>query len=158
MDKQRTFSLGRILTHDYCALVAILMMVIPWAIYFATSQFGYFPDLKHGRDPLTESSAPFFKNMGYYVIFIAIPMLGWRIHLFKTLYKRGVEITGYISFEGVLSRKRIEYKYTYEGVDYWRGNALTDSQYVNIFKEGDEVILLVDPKNPKQAVIKEIYF
>ena len=158
MNQQLTFSLGRVIMHDYCALVAILMMVMPWLIYIATSQFGYFPDLKHGRDPLTESSAPFFKTMGYYIIFIAIPMLAWRVHLFKTLYDQGVEIKGHISFEGVISGKRVEYKYEYEGTSYWRGNALTDSKYANYFKEGDEVILLVDPKNPKRAVIRDLYF
>ncbi|WP_342305558.1 DUF3592 domain-containing protein [Methanolobus sp. ZRKC5] len=71
---------------------------------------------------------------------------------------RGVEVTGHISLEYILSKKRVEYKYTYQGIEYWRGNALSHSIYTNCFNEGDEVTLLVDPQNPNRAVIKDIYF
>jgi hypothetical protein len=158
MGKQRTFSLGRIILTDHCTCFAISAIIIFWIIYIATIQFGYFPDIRYAREPLTETAAPFFYNMGVVATLTGIPMIGWRIRFFQTLYRRGVEVNGHIYLEYVLSTKRVEYKYTYQGIDYWRGNALADSKYQNYYNDGDEVILLIDPQNPKRAIIKDLYF
>ncbi|WP_342304184.1 hypothetical protein [Methanolobus sp. ZRKC5] len=95
------------------------------------------------------------------VSIITIIFLIWRWHFFHALCTRSVDVIGYIYSANafVSGGSRVEYKYEFQGVKYLRGNALTQKVFFNHeFHEGDEVVLRVDPKNPKRAVIKELYF
>ncbi|WP_342305211.1 hypothetical protein [Methanolobus sp. ZRKC5] len=95
------------------------------------------------------------------IIVLSIIFLIWRWHFFHVLYMRSVNVTGYIHSADAFRTggSRVEYKYEYKGEKYWRGNALTHSVFFNCnFHDGDEVVLQIDPENPKWAVIKDIYF
>ncbi|WP_406661078.1 hypothetical protein V7O66_00725 [Methanolobus sp. ZRKC3] len=80
---------------------------------------------------------------------------------FHNLYSHGIDITGHIDSPYYYKRSssRIEYKYEYQGEEYLRGNAIPTSKLMELnFNEGDEVVIRLDPENPKKAVIKDIYF
>ena len=98
--------------------------------------------------------------MGIFSLVIGIPMVAWRAHFFKTLYDRGVEITGDIVYVAEYKRgNRLEYEYVYQGEKFRSGNALQrSSSRARTYQIGDEVVLIVDPLKPKNAVLKDFYF
>ncbi|WP_319507635.1 DUF3592 domain-containing protein [uncultured Methanolobus sp.] len=159
MENQRSFSLGRIFSNDYYSDLSLSAILVSWAFYILARYFGYLPT-REGAIIVTESHVHYELSMAATVTVLAIIFLVKRLLFFRSLYNRGVEITGVI--DTVLDidiRHRVEYKYQYQNVDYWRGNAIQRSTYrINNFQKGDEVILLVDPQNPKRAVIKDLYF
>ncbi|WP_406656529.1 DUF3592 domain-containing protein [Methanolobus sp. ZRKC2] len=107
---------------------------------------------------LLNITLPLFLNI-FFILFpiLYIPM---RIYFFYILYKRGVEVSGTIMFYLAYPRgARIEYEYTYANQKYRRGNALSRLSFKKSdFHEGQEVTLLVDPKKPKRAIVKDVYF
>lgn len=120
-------SVIRIIESDYTALSAVLFPTIIWVMYVAIEYFGFFPSFR-GRDSLTGESAPFFLNFAIIVTLICIPLLIWRVHFFKKLFSKGVEVPGLIAniwFHR--DRGRVEYTYTYQGKTYHRGNAIMKS-------------------------------
>jgi hypothetical protein len=136
-----SFSIKRIISSDYTAGIFIAFPFTFWIMFLI------FQD-------------NFFEIIAILMTSIGIPVFIWRIHFFKTLYSYGVEITGIITFTTYTGRgDRIIYEYTFDNRKYSSGNAvapiLTKDKNYNI---GDEVLLVVDPKNPKRAVIKELYF
>ncbi|WP_292471339.1 DUF3592 domain-containing protein [Methanolobus sp.] len=159
MKKQRSFSLGRIFSNDYNSDLATSLTILSWFFYIFAILFGHLPS-RQGLLVITELHLQYLLKIAIFITAFAIISLFRRLLFFHTLYKRGVEVTGNIyTILDCDFRHRVEYKYQYQNVDYWRGNALTRSTYNRSnFKNGDEVILVVDPQNPKWAVIRDIYF
>lgn len=150
-------SVTRIILSDFTTALAMLIILVPWIMYIATAYFGFFPSLR-GRDPLTGSDAPFFQNLGIIATLIGIPLLVWRVRSFQALFARGVEVPGRITNVWFhRDRGRIEYEYTYQDKKYSSGNAVMKSGRTNKFRNGDELVLIVDPENPKRALIRELY-
>ncbi|NPE31264.1 hypothetical protein HNV12_25565 [Methanococcoides sp. SA1] len=144
MEKQRTLSLRRILSRDGSSFAAVLISLLCWGFYLVENYFGYLIIRGRGAILASESDIQFSLNVAIVVTGVGMVFLIWRLLFFRALYNRGVETTGYVSLE-YISKQRIEYKYTYQNIDYWRGNALTDRKYRKNYHEGDEVVLLVDP-------------
>lgn len=137
----RRFSIKRIVSNDYTAGFLMALFVVMWIFYLVFN------------DSASE-------KLAILTTCIAIPVIIWRIYFFKTLYIHGVEVTGNIIYAAYLGRgDRVQYEYTFLNQKYSSGNAvapiLTKDKNYNI---GDEVLLVVDPKKPKKAVIKELYF
>jgi hypothetical protein len=141
----RKFSIFSITYHDYVSGYALAGPFIFWFMYFI---FGISSDNSN------------FKLVCIIFTIVAIPLLFWRLYFFKTLYRRGVEVTGNITYVGVHSRgNRLEYEYMFQGEKYLRGNAIARGALKGSnYNVGDDVSLVVDPLKPKNAVIKDIYF
>ena len=137
----RIFSVRKIVSNDYIAGFSFYAFFIVWFMYFF----------------LIHDSA--FKEIAI-MSCLGIPIFIWRVYFFKTLYERGLEIRGTITYAAYVGRgDAVRYEYTFQDEKYISGNALASlSLKDNNYNMGDEVALLVDPKKPKKAVIKDIYF
>jgi hypothetical protein len=149
-EKQK-FDFYRVISADYNSNLAIASSILMWAsyIFFYLLQFEQQGFLWKWR------------IASIFVSTIAVIFLAWRRHFFYSIYVRGVEVIAciYLADAFKTGGSRIEYKYEYQGEKYWRGNALTHSSFFKYnFHSGDEVVLMIDPENPKRAVIRDIYF
>lgn len=149
-DKQK-FDFYWAISADYYSNLAISSTIVTWAAYvfFYLLQFEQRGFLwKWGISSIFVSS-------------IAVIYLAWRRHFFYSIYVRGVEVTACIYSADAFKTcgSRIEYKYEYQDEKYWRGNALTHKIFFkHKYHAGDEVVLMIDPENPKWAIIRDIYF
>jgi hypothetical protein len=147
----KKFDFYRVISVDYTSNLAISSTIVIWAayIFFYLLQFEQRGFLwKWGIASLSVSV-------------IAFIFLVWRRYFFHSIYIRGVDVTGHIHLANayISGGSRVEYKYEFQGEKYWRGNALTHKIFFSHnFREGDEVILMIDSENPKRAVIKDLYF
>ena len=150
-------SIYRIIRSDYAATLTAIMIVVIWGMYIALNYFGYLPGTR-GRDPLTEADAPFFRNLGFVVTLIGMPIIGWRIRFFRKMFEFGEEVPGEVVniwFRG--DRGKIEYTYRYQNENYHSKKFIFKSERTKHHIQGDKVTLMVNPENPKQNVIKDFY-
>ncbi len=158
-DRDRKFSLLAILFSDYSTLFALL---VPFVLGFSHLLVlsGYMPDGSgFGFTEPDESDIAFSQTYKTFFSIVAITYFAIRIHFFYVLYKRGVEVPSTIlEYSYHTKGARIQYEYIYDNKKYCKGNSLSYTFKINDFHEGQEVILLVDPKKPTMAVIKDIYF
>jgi hypothetical protein len=145
----RDFSIKRLIENDYTTGFFTYAIFIVWIMYFIFLMLD-----------LSFLDASSFKIIPILTTGIGIPFLMWRIYFFRKMYKCGVETTGTIVFAAYLGRgDRVIYEYSFQNKKYKTGNGLAPVFLSeNGYKVGDEIILLVNPKKPKKAVIKDIYF
>jgi hypothetical protein len=154
------FSLKRISITDHASAFAEAVIFSCWALFFFIKYVGYVSDGSFWEFRLVnESDIFFYQRAAIICTVLAIVFLAWRFLFFYELYKNGIEVTGNICVSLPYSSLRTEYKYTYQNKKYLIGNALTPlASRKHEYLDGEEVTLLVNPKNPKRAVIKELYF
>lgn len=146
----RSFSVRRIISTDYFTGFFTYAFFIVWIMYFII----WIMNLSFMGDSTT------FIDVAILFTCIGIPVFIWRIRFFKVMYNRGLEINGTISYAAFVGRgDAVRYEYTFQNQKYVSGTALAPNYlHENNYNVGDDVVLLVDPKKPKRAVIKEIYF
>lgn len=141
MDTQRP-SLFRIAITDYLTFLAWISTVILWAGYFFTA-------------PGTSSSLLYISVA---VTVIAIPVIIWRILYILRIFKIGEGISAKIlGISFYRSRGRVDFTYIYKGSEYISNNLLLVSGRVRELTAGKEIDILLNPENPKQAVIRGIF-
>jgi hypothetical protein len=148
----------RIIQSDYLALLGVLVPIVSLIMYIAVAYFGYFPGLR-GRDPIQGTEgAPLFLNLFIAGLVIGVPLAIWRIRSIQRLFSKSVEVVGQItdvSFHR--DRGRVEYSYTYQGQAYSGGNAIMKTGKTQKLRSGNEVVLLVNPDDPRRALIRDLY-
>lgn len=150
-------SIFRIIQSDYTAGLAVMAPLVMWGMYIATEYFGFFPGMG-GRNPLTGEDASFFLILGIITTLIFIPLLIWRVRSFQIIFSRGIEVSSHITnIRFNRDRGRVEYTYTYQGQIYQAGNSIHKTKRTKALQQGDEVALMVDPDNPKQSLIRDLY-
>jgi hypothetical protein len=96
--------------------------------------------------------------MGIVTVLLGLPLFVWRIRHIRAFFTRGIEVTGQILdswfFRG---RGRVEYTYTYHDQTYRSSSAINKTAQTAILERGDEVVLMVDPHDPKRALIRDLY-
>jgi hypothetical protein len=147
----------KIVITDYYSLVAFTIPVVFWTFYIVITLLGYFPNF--GRvESLDRSDASFFLFLAIVLTPPTFFFLLLRIRAIRHLLQEGQEIKGEIIHKSFYRRRgRIEYTYHYKGELYYNGNALMQTPAIKYLKEGDKVVLLVDPKNPQRALIRVLY-
>jgi hypothetical protein len=148
----------RVLQSDFIALGSILFPAVMWGMYIVIAYFGFFPGFR-GHDPIQGSEgAPAFLYLGIITTLIGVPLFVWRWRSFQSVFARGRVVTGRIaSVSFSRDRGRVEYSYEYSGQRYHGGNAIMKTKRTKALQEGDEVELIVDPENPKRALIRDLY-
>jgi hypothetical protein len=120
--------------------------------------FGYFPGLR-GHDPIQGSDgAPLFLYLFAGGLVIGIPLAIWRLRTIQQLFASGVEVTGQIK-DIFFHRDRgtVQYSYTYLGQAFLSGNAIMKTRQTQKLQPGDQIILLINPEQPKRALIRDLY-
>jgi hypothetical protein len=150
-------SVLRVIWTDYVACLAMLALVIGWAIFIVLATFGILPDITgRGRDPITHAPADIYMAIGFTVV--ATPVLLWRIRLIRHIFANGIEVPGVItgiSFMG--GRGWVKYAYTYRGLHFGGYNAISQTGPARALRPGDQVTIVFRPDSPEQAEIRELY-
>lgn len=136
-------SISKILLTDYFFFTGALAMIIGVGI----SAYTYF----------TET------NLLVSAIFAGTACLGlmlmiWRIIFIYKLFKIGAEVEGIISKVGYYrGRANIRFTFTFESVEYKSYNILMRNSKTTHMPAESKIILLINPSNPKQALIFDVY-
>lgn len=151
-------SILRIIQSDYLALIGILFPIIIFIMYAAVEYFGFFPGLR-GRDPIQGTSfAPILLYAGIAGVLIGFPLAYWRIRIIQQMFSKGVEVAGQITgISFFRDRGSIAYSYTYQGQTYNGSNAIMKTGQTQKMRSGVPVMLLVNPEEPKRALIRDLY-
>jgi hypothetical protein len=151
-------SIFRIIQSDYLALIGSVVPLVGLALYAAVAYFGYLPGFR-GRGPIqgTEDASLvlYFAVLG---IVLGLPLVYWRVRTIQQRFVKSVEVIGQIT--GVYfhrDRGRVEYSYSYQGQDYSAGNAVMKNGRTRTLISGNPVVLLINPDNPKQPLIRDLY-
>ena len=151
-------SLVRIIQSDYLALLGILVPSVSLIMYVCVAYFGYFPGLR-GRDPIQGTEgAPLFFYLFIIGFVIGLPLSIWRVRSIQKMFANSVEVTGQITdLSFFRDRGRVEYSYIYQGQNYSGGNAIMKTGKTLQLRPGSQILLLVNPNEPKRALIRDLY-
>jgi hypothetical protein len=151
-------SIVRIIQSDFLALLGFLVPAVSLIMYVCVAYFGYFPGLR-GRDPIQGTEgAPIFLYMFIVGLVIGVPLSFWRIRSIQQMFAKGVEVVGQITnISFYRDRGRVEYDYTYQSQNYSAGNAIMKTAKTQQLRSGGQVTLLINPDEPKHALIRDLY-
>lgn len=158
MSNKPKASIVRIIQSDYLALLGVLVPVVSLIMYVCVAYFGYFPGFR-GRDPIQGTEgAPLFFYMFIIGLVIGLPLAFWRIRSIQQMFEKSVEVIGQITnISFYKDRGRVEYSYTYQNQNYSGGNAIMKTGKTQQLRSGSQVVLLVNPDEPKHALIRDLY-
>jgi hypothetical protein len=151
-------SVVRIVQSDFAAMLGLLVPAVSLVMYICVAYFGYFPGFR-GHDPIQGSEgAPLFLYLFIGGLVLGVPLAIWRIRTIQQLFARSVEVTGQVTnISFYKDRGRVEYTYTYLGQSYSGGNAIMKTGRTQQLRPGTQMVLLVNPDDPKHALIRDLY-
>lgn len=144
MQSQRP-SFFRVISTDYASFLSVLFPIVfgGFSIYFFFA----------GNDALR-----LFLPLAMIVTVIGVPVLVRRYQTISSVFEDGTEakgiVTGLNFFRG---RGRVQYSYTFQGEKQTSDNAINKNGRTRKLRVGQNVTVLVDRNNPKQAFIRDIY-
>ncbi len=144
MQSQRP-SLFRVISTDYPSFLSVLFPIVfgGFSIYFFFA----------GNDAYR-----LFLPLAMIVTVIGVPVLVRRYRTISSVFVDGTEakgiVTGLSFFRG---RGRVQYSYTFQGEKQSSDNAINKNGRTRKLRVGQNVTVLVDRNNPKQAFIRDIY-
>jgi len=158
MSNKPKASIVRIIQSDYLALLGVLFPTISLIMYISVAYFGYFPGFR-GHDPIQGTEgAPLFFYLFVAGLVVGIPVAIWRIRSIQQIFSKSVEVVGQVTnISFYKDRGRVEYSYTYQGQNYSGGNAIMKTGKTQQLRSGNQVVLLVNPDDPKRALIRDLY-
>ena len=138
-------SLFRVISTDYPSYLSVLFPVVfggVTAYFFATEN----------------DALQLFLFLAIGVTIVGIPILIKRYRTISSVFANGKQTKAVITSIGFFrGRGRVEYSYTFQGEKHTSGNAINRNSRTRTLRVGETVKVLVDPENPKQAFIQEIY-
>lgn len=150
-------SLLKIIQSDYLARLGVLGPIVCWVLYVDAAYFGILGRF-FSRSRTTDNDPSFFLYLSLIVTVVGLGVLFWRIRGFRSTFTRGVPVLGRVTnvnfFRG---RGTVEYTYNYNGQSYNGGNSISETGRTKLLRPGQELTLLVDPSNPKRAIIPDLY-
>jgi hypothetical protein len=158
MENKAKPSIIRIIQSDYLALIGVLVPLVSLIMYISVAYFGYFPGFR-GRDPIQGTEgAPVFFYLFIIGLVLGLPLAFWRIRAIQQLFSKGMEVIGQITnISFYRDRGRVEYSYSHAGQAYSGGNAIMKTRKTQQLRPGNQIVLLVNPDEPKRALIRDLY-
>jgi len=139
----------RIIQSDAIAVLGIIWPLVGFLMY-AVAALGILPNLRAGTS--------IFLYVGIAGALIGLPIAFWRIRTIMDRFSKGVEVVGQITGIGFYrDRGRVEYAYTHLGQTYSGGHGIMKTGRTEMLRVGGQVVLLVDPNNPRSALIRDLY-
>ena len=145
----------RIVASDLLAMLSALLPVVMWGLYVATAFGVEFRSRSGtwvgGRDPL-------FLNLALVATLIGGAVLVVRIRRVQALFAGGIQATGEVtSVEFIKDRGRVEYKFRFRNREVQTGAAVAKTAATSGLRVGQSVNLVVDPSDPRRALIVSLY-
>lgn len=150
-------SLLRIIQSDMLALIGIAIPVVMIILYVAITVFGSLPNTR-GRAPLPSTAAPTFLYLSIAGVALGLPLAFWRICTIQQHFEHGEEVTGQIVEIGFFrDRGTVIYAYVYQNQKYTGSNSIMKTRQTQQLRPAMQVAIIVNPANPKQALIRDLY-
>jgi hypothetical protein len=141
----RSPSLLRVISTDYSSYLSVLFPIVfgVFSLYFFFS----------GDDAVR-----LFLPLAIGVTVIGVPVLIRRYRTISSVFVEGEQAKGIITGIGFFrGRGNVKYSYTVQGKKQESSNAINKNGRTRKLQVGQKVTVLIDPKDPKQAFIQEIY-
>ncbi|MBS3072516.1 hypothetical protein J4477_01620 [Candidatus Pacearchaeota archaeon] len=155
----QTYSLIKILLTDYTSFLAVMFPIAIFGMVTFIEVFGFFPDLKRGRPPLGTEAIPFFIQLGIITLVIGFLVIVFRTLKIKSYFDNGIEVKGKVigTWEWKVDRGRIYFTYQYKNLTYENNMFVHLHRMTKVFTKGKKVRILLNPNNPKKAIIEDIF-
>jgi hypothetical protein len=89
---------------------------------------------------------------------LGIVVFLWRYWMVASLYSYGLDTPATVHEIGFYrDRGRISYVYSFQGQKYVSGSRIMKTKRTRSIQIGDQVNILVDPNDPKRALIRDLY-
>lgn len=151
-------SLIKIIKSDYIALASLIAPIVSIILYVDAKYFGVLQQYLRSGEMKEPLGSLLFLGIFIASILIFVPVLYFRIKNIQTHFQNGIEVKGQIVYVNLWKdRGRIEYIYEINGETYKAGTAVHRSKFVDSLTEGQVVDIIVSAKNPKKALIKDMY-
>lgn len=145
---KETPSILRIIQSDFGAYISLAIPVISWLTYLWIL-------FREG-----DSSGNLGTVFVYFLVFTLVGMLVaiWRIYFISTIFDYGVEVPGQVERIGFYrGRGRVVFYYLYQGNKLKASRAIVKNKFTSGIRPGENVAVVVNENNPKNAVIKRIF-
>jgi len=140
--------ISRVVWTDWPALFSAVAIPIIWLICIL------FPFMRRGVQPL----APHLLILATSISILAALALGWRIVRIQRLFRHGHSTTGRITrIQTAKDRGRVEFSFELSGRSFDSWTPVHKNRQVLALRENQEVEILVDPTQPKNAIIRHLY-
>ena len=151
-------SIVRIVQSDYLSMLGVLIPIVSLIMYAAIVFNGYLPALR-GHDPINGAhGALFFFYLSILGVVVGLPLAFWRIRTVQILFSKSMEVNGQITnIAFIRDRGRVDYSYIYQSKNYTGGIAIMKTSQTQKLRVGNQVVILVDPDNPKGSLIRDLY-
>jgi hypothetical protein len=151
-------SLLRILTTDGSSFLALIASLGIWVLYGVYSFISVLPELGRIGDAFSKENLQTLVSTGIIVTGLAIPLIILRVWTVWSTFMAGVEVPGQIiGISFGRNAGRVEYRYTYQGLMYRRGNGIAKTKRTKTLELDSQVTLVVHSDNPERAFIRDLY-
>ncbi len=147
MSTNRRPSLARVLNIDFAALAAWLYPLLFWVIYGLVWLFN-----RAGAADWRLLAAV-LGTTG-----VGAAALAWRVGVFMRVFAEGMTAEAVVSGLGFYrGGGHVAYTYGVDGQTVTGGNAVTRDPAISGLRVGQAVTVVVDPRNPRRAFIRDLY-
>lgn len=140
----KPFSLRSAFDNDFTLTLAILVPFFGWGIYLLTI--------------IIAGGSPLILYLSILATAISPFLLVRRLRLIRAFLEEGDEVIGKIHYVYFYSdRGRVQYQYTYKDVNYSGSTAVHKNERTLTFKDGQDIVLIVDRNNPQKSFVLDLY-
>lgn len=149
----------QILKNDMLGFLALIAPFIMWGVYIAMTVFGVSFTSKRSGTVMKNGDGSGAILFATIVVTIGCAaLLAWRISAISQLFEKGERVVGkVIDISFFKDRGRIEFSYSYQRQNFQNGSAIMKNSKTQSYRNGDDVVLLIDPTNPNKVLIEDLY-
>lgn len=135
-----------ILWNDWPALASWIGVLVTWALYCGFQFFKGEAQVAHFFLPAVTATL------------LCFALGAWRILRVQALFRGGSEVAGQITGLWIVrDRGRLEFRYQVGEIECDCWTPVHKTARVLAFTPGQAVRVLVNPANPRQAIVRELY-
>jgi hypothetical protein len=146
-------SITKTLWTDYPSFIYTSLIVAVWIVYIA-----WVPGWRKDGPIIRPELSPYALVIAILISLLGICVVAYRFHLLRGIFKNGVEVRGKITKISLpRDRGRVNYSFYYKNQEFSSYAPIHRNKQTLSLKEGDRVILVIDPEHPPRAFIRDLY-
>jgi hypothetical protein len=151
----------KILLNDYAALLPALASVVFWIMYIVLLIGWDIPDSRKGGGGIQSKDAYIMLWIAMAVSIPGLILCLWRVIVVRKIIADGIVVKGEIvrvraiRRRGLQTSAMVKFSYSYNGKEFLGSNWLLS--WDSDKDQGDPLDLVLLPKRPGMAIIREIY-
>lgn len=154
MEPRPTPALPRIVQQDYVALLSVLGPAALWFLYLTVDVLGF----ARRPPPPGAEATPFFLYVAPVATVLGLAGLVARVRGVRRLFREGLEVEGRITaVQFMKDRGRVDFVYVHAGQEHASWRALHRTERTEALRQGQAVVVLVDPARPTSALLRDLY-